>query len=137
MTDRQADPSVGIDAVTGATLTGWDHVLQSLRDVFLTSFGERWHREFYGSMVPAALGRNITRAEMLPVMASITAAVEQFEPRFQIVDVAVDGDEARGGRLGVTLRGFYLPRALLGDLTPEGTIRSVAIGLYGDRVTTE
>ena len=133
---ERADPSIGIDAETGGTITGWEHVLQSLRDVFLTAFGDRWHRESYGSLVPQALGRNITRQEMLPVMASITAAVEQFEPRFLVVEVVLDGGEARAGRLGVVLRGFYRPRALLGDMTPEGAERSVTLGLYRDNVTT-
>ena len=39
------DPSVGLDAVTGGILTGWDHVVQSLRDIFDTRFGSRIMRE--------------------------------------------------------------------------------------------
>lgn len=114
------DPSVGINSATGATMTGWAHVLQSLRDMFLTRFGSRLMREWYGSFVPEALGRNITRGEMLPVIASITSAIEQWEPRFLVVDVVVDGTAIRSGALVITIKGQYRPRALLGDLTVEG-----------------
>ena len=115
------DPSFGINAETGATLTGWDHVVQSLRDVFLTRFGARIMREWYGSLVPEALGRNITRAEMLPVIASITAAIEQWEPRFVVVDVSIDGSAARAGGLVIVINGQFRPRALVGDTTVEGS----------------
>lgn len=121
MATTAPDPSVGINAQTGATLTGWDHVVQSLRDVFLTRFGARIMREWYGSLVPEALGRNITQAEMLPVIASITAAIEQWEPRFVVVDVSIDGSAARGGNLSIVLNGQFLPRALLGDTTVQGS----------------
>lgn len=120
MATTATNPSLGINAFTGATLTGWDHVLQSLRDMFLTRFGSRLMREWYGSFVPEALGRNITQAEMLPVIASITSAIEQWEPRFLVSDVKVDGAQARAGALVITVRGQYRPRALLGDLTVAG-----------------
>lgn len=120
MATTATDPSLGINAHSGATLIGWEHVLQSLRDMFLTRFGSRLMREWYGSFVPEALGRNITQAEMLPVIASITSAIEQWEPRFLVFDVKVDGSSARGGALVITIRGRYRPRALLGDMTIEG-----------------
>lgn len=120
MATTATDPSLGINAHTGASLAGWDHVLQSLRDIFLTGFGSRLMREWYGSFVPAALGRNITQNEMLPVIASITSAIEQWEPRFLVIDVKVDGEHARSGVLVITVVGQYRPRALLGDMTIEG-----------------
>ena len=115
------NPSFGINAQTGAAITGWDHVVQSLRDVFLTRFGARIMREWYGSLVPEALGRNIARAEMLPVIASITSAIEQWEPRFVVVDVSIDGSAARAGSLVIVINGQFRPRALLGDVTVEGS----------------
>jgi hypothetical protein len=30
------DPSVGLDAATGSIVTAWEHVVQSLRDIFDT-----------------------------------------------------------------------------------------------------
>lgn len=64
MTQDLTNPSVGLDAKSGSVLTGWDHVLQSLSDIFTTGFGERIIREWYGSFVPHLLGRLITPEEV-------------------------------------------------------------------------
>ena len=116
------NPSVGINADTGARIEGWPHVAQSLRDIFLTRFGERLMREWFGSFVLDALGRNITANEMLPVIASITSAIEQWEPRYLVTGVDVGGT-IRDGRLNLSIYGRYRPRALLGDMTEEGNQR--------------
>ena len=70
------NPSVGFDAATGAVLTGWEHVLQSLSDIFTTGFGERIIREWYGSFVPNLLGQLITPDEVTPFFVAITSAIE-------------------------------------------------------------
>ncbi len=57
MTIDLRDPSVGLNAETGSILTGWPHVIQSLRDIFDTRFGTRIMREWYASFVPNLLGR--------------------------------------------------------------------------------
>lgn len=132
MATNLRDPGVGIDATTGANLNGWPHVVQCLRDVFLTRFGARLMREWYGSFVPEALGRQINRQEMLPVMMSITSAIEQWEPRFTVDNITLDGTEARTGRLQVTISGTYRPRALVGDDTPEGSRKLVVVIGGGD-----
>ncbi len=134
MPTNTRDIGVGIDAMTGASLSGWPHVVQSLRDIFLTRFGSRIMREWYGSFLPDALGRLINRTEMLPVMASMTSAIEQWEPRFLVDSITVDTDEARTGALSVTILGTYRPRALVGDMTPEGSKKLVVV-LSGSGVT--
>jgi phage baseplate assembly protein W len=116
------DPSVGIDAVTGSLVTGWEHVIQSLRDIFDTRFGSRVMREWYGSFVPNLLGRLITPQEVTPFFAAITSAVEQWEPRFRVTQIQVV-TVTRDGQLHVFLDGEYRPRALYGDFTVEGARR--------------
>ncbi len=130
-----ANPSVGINADTGARIEGWPHVAQSLRDIFLTRFGERVMREWYGSFVLDALGRNITPSEILPVIASITSAIEQWEPRYRVVNVDAGGT-VRDGRLTLSIYGRYRPRALLGDMTEEGD-RSVTFALTETAIVVE
>lgn len=129
------DPSIGINADTGGTITGWDHVCQSLADIFRTNFGSRWMREWFGSFVPVALGRNINRQELLPVIASITSAIDMWEPRFSIVDVNIGG-EIRDGRMTIDIRGLYRPRALLGDLTEDGQ-RQITLSLLRDTISIQ
>lgn len=131
MAQDATDPSLGINAETGGTLTGWDHVVQSLRDIFLTFFGTRIMREWYGSFVPQALGRNITPAEVLPVIAALTSAIEQWEPRFVVVDAGIDATSARAGAIKIIIRGQFLPRALLGDRSPAGE-RKLTVDMGSD-----
>lgn len=122
------DPSVGIDAATGGTITGWPHVEQSLADIFSTRFGERITREWYGSFVPAILGRNINAREILPFYAALASAIEQWEPRFRVTEFT-PVEVTRDGRLRFVIAGEYRPRAAYGDLTVEGARR---VGVYAD-----
>jgi phage baseplate assembly protein W len=103
-----------------------------LRDIFITTFGERHMREWYGSFVMQALGRNITPDEILPVIASVTSAIDMWEPRFAVETVDFDG-EIRNGRLVMRINGSYRPRALLGDMTGEGEQR-IVFGLSAEGV---
>lgn len=116
------DPSVGIDAATGGTIYGWAHVEQSLRDIFWTRFGERVMREWYGSFVPALLGRNITASEVTPFFAAVASAIEQFEPRYRVSEIT-PVKVTRAGELHFYIAGEFRPRAVYGDLTVEGARR--------------
>jgi len=122
MTANLRDPSVGLDAVSGGTLTGWEHVVQSLRDIFDTRFGTRIMREWYGSFVPNLLGRLITPQEVVPYFAAITSAIEQWEPRFRVTQIQVV-KVTRDGQLHVFLDGEYRPRAVYGDFSVAGARR--------------
>lgn len=116
------DPSVGLDAATGGILTGWEHVVQSLRDIFDTRFGSRIMREWYGSFVPNLLGRLVTPDEVVPYFAAITSAIEQWEPRFRVTQIQVV-KVTRNGQLHVFLDGEYRPRAVYGDFSVAGARR--------------
>ena len=82
-------PSVGLNAATGAVLTGWEHVLQSLSDIFTTGFGERIIREWYGSFVPNLLGQLITPDEVTPFFVAITSAIPALSPHAVIIAVGL------------------------------------------------
>ncbi|WP_395662954.1 GPW/gp25 family protein [Aestuariivirga sp.] len=116
------DPSVGLDAATGGILTGWEHVVQSLRDIFDTRFGSRIMREWYGSFVPNLLGRLVTPDEVVPYFAAITSAIEQWEPRFRVTQIQMV-KVTRDGQLHVFLDGEYRPRAVYGDFSVAGARR--------------
>lgn len=116
------DPSVGINAETGGTITGWPHVEQSLRDIFWTRFGERIMREWYGSFVPGLLGQNITSKDVTPFFAAIASAIEQWEPRFRVTEL-VPTKVTRTGELHIYIAGEFRPRAMFGDFTVEGARR--------------
>jgi phage baseplate assembly protein W len=128
--------SVGLDALnvdfdrsTGETLVGWPAVAQNIREGFLTGLGTRIMREYYGSLVPQTLGRNISQDTMLGLTASIIAFLDVFEPRFRVTR-AVPTHLTRGGVVGIEIRGEYMPLALLGDDTASG-LRQVSVQLAG------
>ncbi|MBK8085056.1 MAG: GPW/gp25 family protein [Devosia sp.] len=83
-----------------------------------TRFGERIMQEFYGSMIPAFLGENLNTQTVVPFFTAIAAAVEQWEPRFRIIQI-VPESVGRDGRLQVHMEGEYRPRALLGTSPPR------------------
>lgn len=121
------DPSVGINAATGGTITGFDHVLQSLTDIFTTNFGERVMREFYGSFVPVLLGRtNISRTEAPLFMTAVATAILQWEPRFHVTRIGTE-TAGRDGTLQIVVEGEYRPRATYGDLSSEGGKRRLVV----------
>lgn len=118
------DPSLDMDAGTGADVTGWNHVLQSIDQIFTTRFGERVMREWFGSIVPAFLGENLTAETVVVFFSAVSSAIDQWEPRYRITRI-VPESVGRDGRLRIFIEGEYRPRALLGDFTPEGARRVV------------
>ncbi|MEY4953702.1 MAG: hypothetical protein RL299_2126 [Pseudomonadota bacterium] len=128
-----AQEIVGIDADTGRAIYGWAHVMQSIRDILVTDIGLRPMREYYGSMVPRALGRQINSREILPVISSIAAAIEIWEPRYRMMSFEIGGDPVQGN-LALTISGEYRPNALSGDFTAEGG-RKITIGSDGSGLT--
>ena len=129
------DPSIDIDAGSGADIAGWPHVLQSLEEVFKTRFAERVMREWFGSMVPAFLGENMTAQTIVPFFSAISSAIEQWEPRYRVTRI-VPESVGRDGRLLIYVEGEYRPRALLGDFTAEGAKR-VVLASTGSALTLE
>lgn len=122
MATRYTSPSVGLNAETGGVLEGWPHVVQSLQDIFITRFGSRVMREWYGSFVPNLLGRNITPNEVTPWFAAVTSAIEQWEPRYRVTRIQIV-KATRAGELHFFIEGEYRPRATYGDFTVEGARR--------------
>jgi hypothetical protein len=116
------DPSVGINAATGQAITGWDHVIQSVGEIFTTRFGSRVMREWFGSFVPSLMGGNITANEITPFFVAMTSAISQWEPRFSVAQIQVVSLTA-GGAMHLSIDGEYRPRALLGDFTARGAKR--------------
>lgn len=121
------DPSLDIDAGSGADIRGWPHVIQSLQQIFTTRFGERVMREWFGSAVPPFLGENLNTQTVVAFFSAVSAAIDQWEPRFRVTRI-VPESVGRDGRLRVYIEGEYRPRALLGDFTPEGARRVSIVG---------
>jgi len=124
----------GIDRQTGKRLSGWEHVSQSIEDIFTTRFGERVMREWYGSDAPRLLGENATVDTFMTFYATIVRGLTvreingwMREPRFRLTQFDVTR-VGRDGSADMVLSGLYIPRALYGDNTPEGS-RTLTVSL--------
>lgn len=117
--------SAGLDRETLRPLSGWVHVVQSVRVILSTRIGERVMRRTFGASVNALLGReNMTPSALLRFATAIAIALELWEPRFRLRAMEVPSDQnsapkLRQGQLGLRLVGDYRPRALEGDFTIE------------------
>lgn len=121
--------NVDFDRSTGETLVGWPAVAQNIREGLLTDFGTRIMREYFGSLVPRALGQPMTEETLLGLAASITAFLDVFEPRFAVTKVTPTS-VSRDGSVQIEISGEYRPRALLGDDQSSG-LQKVFVSLAG------
>ncbi len=80
---------VGVSAITGAALSGDDHLRQSLGDILGTPIGTRVMRRDYGSKVPALLDAPINAAVIADLVASTAEAIYRWEPRIRLKRVLV------------------------------------------------
>jgi len=110
-------PGTGIDRTNGKITSGWGHVQQSLYVIFTTKFGERVMRRWFGSYVPALLGRNMTNPTILRFWTAICVAIDSWEPRFRVTKIVPLASPAqlRSGAIGFAIVGIYYPRGHLGD----------------------
>jgi len=110
----------GLNRYTGEALFGWDHVIQSLNNIFMQPYGQRVMREWVGSMVPVLLGRsNITPNDVLPFWQSLWVTIQTFEPGFAVTQIRPLNANV-GGELACLVEGEYRPLGHLGNETAEG-----------------
>lgn len=111
------NPGTGIDRRTGKIISGWPHVQQSLAVIFSTRFSERVMRRWFGSFVPALLGRDLTKTTILRFWTAVCVAIDLWEPRFRVTKITPFGspDDLRTGKIGFAVTGVYYPRGHLGD----------------------
>ena len=118
--------STGLNRLTGAPLSDFDHVVQSVIVIWTTPIGTRVRRRTFGSLLDILLGRkNLTPDVLALFNFLLIAPVEMWEPRFRITrivypDTTNGPDGARVGKFGMRVMGEYRPNALTGDLTVAG-----------------
>lgn len=105
----------GTNSADGKTLSGIDHLRQSVRDILTTPLGSRVGRRWYGSelfkYVDAPVNRQ-TLADIYRVTAVALTATNPLtglpiEPRFQLQSVLASS--VAPGALVLDLTGQYLP----------------------------
>lgn len=99
----------GVDAATGAALSGLAHLRQSVADVLATPIGSRVMRREYGSRLPSLLDAPVSPAWAARCRAAAVEALDRWEPRLRVLGVEVRA--AAPGRVVVSVSGVHLPDA--------------------------
>lgn len=97
----------GLDAHTGSSVTGLDHLRQSIRDILATPVGSRVMRREYGSRLYELIDAPSDRSTLLQLYAATAEALERWEPRFKLT--RIQAETIQPGRITLTLEGEYLP----------------------------
>ena len=97
----------GVNAQTGRSLSGIDHLQQSLRDILTTPVGTRIMRREYGSRLYELVDAPMNNATLLDLYAATAEALARWEPRFRLTRVQVAS--ASPGAVTLQLHGEYRP----------------------------
>ncbi|MFK4764544.1 GPW/gp25 family protein [Desulfobaculum sp. SPO524] len=108
----------GVDAKSGGTLSGLEHVRQSVRDILTTPVGSRVMRREYGSRLPRLVDAPMTGETLVELYAATAEALARWEPRLRVERVSAR--EAGAGHVAIDVQGTYLPDGK--PVTMEGII---------------
>ena len=97
----------GTNAATGKSLSGIEHLKQSIRDILTTPIGSRVMRREYGSRLFELVDAPINRGTITDIYAATAIAIATWEPRFELTQVTIAG--AQPGLIELDLTGNYLP----------------------------
>ena len=75
-----------------ARKTNEEAVKESIKNIILTNKGERLMQPWFGSDVRNMLFENMTPDVLVILKDTISDAIENFEPRCNLIDVDVTGD---------------------------------------------
>lgn len=97
----------GMDATTGRTLSGIDHLRQSIRDILTTPIGTRVMRRDYGSRLYRLVDAPMNSGTILDLYAATAEALATWEPRVELKSVALAS--ASYGRVVLDMVAEYRP----------------------------
>ncbi|MDA8455256.1 GPW/gp25 family protein [Acidovorax sp. GBBC 3334] len=92
---------------TGRSITGMEHLRQSVGDILSTPIGSRVMRRDYGSLIPELLDAPDNAATRIRMNAAVASALMQWEPRVRLNRIAIARDPDKPGKAEFTLVGSY------------------------------
>jgi phage baseplate assembly protein W len=95
-----------MNRITGAAITGIDHLRQSVADILTTAIGTRVMRREYGSLVPELVDHPDNPDTQVRLFAAIASALMRWEPRLRLTQLHYTRIEP--GKAVITLDGLYL-----------------------------
>ncbi|AYG09020.1 phage baseplate protein [Pseudomonas fluorescens] len=97
---------IGMDRRTGKSLSGLDHLRQSIEDILATPLGSRRMRPEYGSRLRRFVDMPVNEGWKSAVQAEVARSLQRWEPRLKLEQVQVVA--VVGGRIDFKLTGEYL-----------------------------
>ncbi len=92
---------------TGRTITGLEHLRQSVADILATPVGSRVMRREYGSMVPDLIDQPDNEETQVRVFSAVASALMRWEPRLRLSRVSSSRNVEQPGAVVLTLEGVY------------------------------
>ena len=96
-----------MNRINGRTITGLEHLRQSIGDILATPIGSRVMRRGYGSLVPALIDHPDNLATQVRVFAAVASALLRWEPRFRLARIETEREKDRPGAVLFRLHGTY------------------------------
>ena len=96
-----------MNRTTGTTITGLEHLRQSVGDILSTPIGSRVMRREYGSLVPELIDHPDNNTSQVRLFSAVASALLRWEPRFRLTRVGVQRDAERPGYALIELHGSY------------------------------
>lgn len=96
-----------MNRTTGTSLTGLEHLRQSVGDILSTPIGSRVMRREYGSLVPELIDHPDNNTSQVRLFSAVASALLRWEPRFRLTRVGVQRDAERPGYALIELHGSY------------------------------
>ena len=119
---------IGTHQNTGKTLSGLDHLRQSLTRLLTTPIGSRVMRRQYGAYGFELLDHPGNNANRLKLYAATVDAILRFEPRLLPIKIELLESDAQSGQFELSLEGFATTD--IGDIG-AGSSMQLAIPLGG------
>lgn len=120
-------PGNGMDRRTGAPLSDWGHVLQSIEVIFSTVIGSRVMRRYFGSNAPKLQDAPASQQVLVMLYVALAEACAAWEPRFELRRILF-GEVGPDGQTTLHLLGIYYPKGHLGDKTADnGGERTISV----------
>ena len=101
----------GINRLNGKSLTGLDHLRQSIIDIITTPIGTRVMRREYGSKVPELIDAPMNSSTIMYLYAAIAEALDKWEPRILLKRIELV-DVTETGKCNLVITGDYLPNGV-------------------------
>jgi len=99
---------MGMDDVTGKSITEMERIRRSIRDIILTPVGSRVLKRDYGSHLIRLLDAPINSSLRVSVAESVISAIRKWEPRVKVTRVEITGDELEVKKGKVQIHIYYI-----------------------------